>query len=132
MALIIGGSFSLGMWFQKQMTPNGKTIEVARDSDTAFLDALKEQADSDPPYYGNSSSGNVRPQMETYIKGFVFPKNCPGTEVAVNLLKMIDQRADEESPKDYFDADNDFRAALDRFRTKVRTYAITREWPAEN
>lgn len=95
------------------------------------LDALAEQARIDPPYYGDSVRGNVRPQMEAYVRSFVFDEGCPGVLEAEGLLRAIAQRAFVEDPEGYFVADNAFRAALDSFRSRVRHYARTDEWPED-
>ncbi len=99
------------------------------NADDGLRAALAKQVEVKLPYYGNSWDGNVRPQMESYIRSFVFPTDSPGIASARNLLKMVGDRASPRKPDEYFKADNSFRAAMDTFRAKVRHYALTGSWP---
>jgi hypothetical protein len=45
------------------------------------------------------------------------------------LLAMIEQRKNSEKPDEYFFSDNEFRAQLDVFRYKVRSFVSTGIWP---
>lgn len=110
-------------------------VDVARETGvypnetSQRLEALAEQASADPPYYGDSSRGNVRPQMEAYLRSFVFSDGSEGEAEVERLLKAIDARAHAGDPTNYFNADNVFRAELEAFRSKVRIYARTGVWP---
>jgi hypothetical protein len=92
---------------------------------------LSAQVEKEPPYYGNSQDGNVRPQMEAYIRGFKFPENSKPAQAVTQLLDMIEVRKNTNKPTEYFNADNTFRAKLDTFRSNIRAYIISGKWPED-
>jgi hypothetical protein len=113
----------------------GGELNVPRSVRSDFaLDALLQQANAAPPFYVvyfETWNRIVRPDMEAYIQGFSFPPNCPGSDSRDHLLKMIQDRADQQELADFFNADNEFRAALQLFRAQVRTFALNGEWPSD-
>jgi hypothetical protein len=92
---------------------------------------LATHVEVDPPYYGNSLNGNVRPQMDAYIEAFIFEDDSRPAQEVRELLQMIEDRKNPEYPDEYFDANNQFRARLDTFRYRVRICVQTGEWPSD-
>jgi hypothetical protein len=87
------------------------------------------QVDSSPPYYGDGYRGNLRPPMEAYLRAFVVPEESKAAEELKKLFAMIDQRRYPDEPLEFFNADEEFKASVDVFRHRMRTYVSSGTWP---
>lgn len=128
---VLGGSFkaghSFGPTFLGRQEPTASVSSITHD-DLATLKALRALTEKDPPLQGNSTDGNVRPQMEAYIAAFEVSNNPKLLRAVMRLLGEVEDRENPAKPREYFDADSQFRAELDSFRSRVRVYSETGKW----
>jgi len=96
--------------------------EAFTEKDKKNKKLISQQLESRPPFYGNSIDGNVRPQMEVYIQSFPFPEGSVPEGKARLLLRLIEERRNPDKPKEYFKADSEFRAEMDRFIYSAREF----------
>jgi hypothetical protein len=94
------------------------------------LKALTDaQVATTPPYIGDGYRGILRPPMEAYLQAFVVPVDSKAATELKNLLAMIDERRYPEEPLEFFNADEEFRAKVEVFRQRMRTFIASGNWP---
>lgn len=128
---ILGSSFkaghSLGPIFlgDPKSAPSAQTTTYDQP---ATLTALRALAEKSPPYQGTTEDGNVRPQMEAFISAFEVSNHPKLLRAVIQLLGEVEARENPDKPKEFFDANNEFRAELDTFLSRVRIYSETGNW----
>lgn len=113
----------------KTNDPPLQEIEKSIEEKLAENKLLAAHVEKGPPYMGDSERGNVRPQMEQYLRAFRLDPASKGGQDVSALLKMIEDKAYADDPKNYFRVDNLFRSRLEEFRDNVRYYVAHGEWP---